>query len=289
MNSAYLRKNWLSEHILYKRSGARRQKYFSEKSLPDCNGTGNQVFSINGIGGNSVGHWQTARSVGIDSICEFARIIGMLAYSTILFDFDGTLTPSLPLWVQAFQYALEKYGIRMESTDVVSNCFYRSWDEIASSFQIPSVSDFRAHIHDGLDEAFIDAQLFDDAAEVLEQCRQNNIQLGIVTSGRRKVVQHFLKTHGLTDHFGAVVTADDVEHHKPHPAPVFMALSQLKSGTENCILIGDSQADLQAAEAAKIHKGLFYPSEHNIFYRIEELTFHRPHLVFHAYCELLQN
>jgi HAD superfamily hydrolase (TIGR01549 family) len=211
----------------------------------------------------------------------------MIRYSTILFDFDGTLTPSLPLWVKAFQYALDKYGIGLESPAVVQHCFYRSWEDIANSFEIPSIAEFRAHIHDGLDEAFVEAQLFEGAAGFLQTCRSQNVRLGIVTSGRRKVVQHFLKSHGLHDHFGAVVTADDVAQHKPHPAPVFMALDQLDSGVEQCILIGDSPADLLAAEAANIHKGLFYPHEHSMFYRVEDLIDHRPDLIFHAYSELL--
>jgi pyrophosphatase PpaX len=215
------------------------------------------------------------------------RITGMISYSTILFDFDGTLTPSLPLWVQAFQYAFDKFGITMDGGDVVRQCFYRSWDDIASSYGITSATDFRSHIHDGLDQAFLEAKLFDDVTEVLDTCRSHNVSLGIVTSGRRKVVDHFLKSHQLTEYFGAVVTADDVREHKPDPAPVFMALKQLKSSTEQCILIGDSQADLLAAQAANIHKGLFFPHEHGIFYRVEELVSYQPNLVFHAYSELL--
>lgn len=215
------------------------------------------------------------------------RITRMITYSTILFDFDGTLTPSLPLWVQAFQYAFDKFGIALDSADVVRKCFYRSWDDIASSYGINATQEFRSHIHDGLDNAFLEAKLFDDVAEVLETCRSHNVNLGIVTSGRRKVVHHFLQSHGLSDYFGAVVTADDVREHKPDPAPVFKALTELNGNAEQSILIGDSQADLLAAKAAKIHKGLFFPHDHGIFYRMEELVSYEPNLVFHAYSELL--
>ena len=52
------------------------------------------------------------------------------------------------------------------------------------------------------------------------------------------------------------------------------------------VLVGDSQADLMAAQAAGIEKGLFFPDEHHQFCNFDELASHEPHVIFHHYSEL---
>lgn len=210
-----------------------------------------------------------------------------MRYTTILFDFDGTLTPSLPLWQRAFQYAFEKYGHNMSGEEVISKCFYRSWHDIVSKFELPSVGEFSAHVHTGLEEAFADAYLFDGVAAVLEHFREKDMKLAIVTSSTRKVVDKFIKTHRIERYFESVVTADDITYFKPHPEPVHLALSVLQKDVNNCLMIGDSSADMLAAQAAGVHKGLFYPAEHAIFYKLDDLKQHDPHHIFHSYADIL--
>jgi pyrophosphatase PpaX len=209
-----------------------------------------------------------------------------LRYSTILFDFDGTLTPSLPLWVRAFQFAFAQYGVSVTGADVVRRCFYRSWASVVDEFALPSLADFSAYVETGLVEAFDDAVLFEGVTGFLEECRLQDVKLGIVTSSKRILVERFLERYGLSAQFAAVVTADDIIYHKPHPGPILMALSTLASTSEGSMFVGDSAADMLAAGAAGMDKALFFPDEHHEFYDFDELTSHEPHLVFHDYHQL---
>lgn len=38
-------------------------------------------------------------------------------YRAVLFDFDGTLAPSLPLWVKAYRIALEQCAVLIHNAD----------------------------------------------------------------------------------------------------------------------------------------------------------------------------
>lgn len=177
----------------------------------------------------------------------------------------------------------------MSDEEVVSKCFYRSWEEIVSRFSLPSVGEFSAHVHTGLEEAFADAYLFEGVGTVLEHCRGQGKKLGIVTSSTRKVVDKFIRMHRIDEYFESVVTADDITYFKPHPEPVFMALSILQRSIDDCLMIGDSSADMLAAQAAGVHKGLFYPDEHSVFYNFDDLKLHDPHHIFHSYADILAN
>jgi len=210
-------------------------------------------------------------------------------YSTVLFDFDGTLTPSLPLWVQAFRFTFAQFDRHMTDAEIIKSCFYRAWEHLVEEFQLPCPLEFTKFMKLGLTNAFEEAVLFPGVTETLNELANQNINLGIVTSSRRSIVNKFLTRHSLQHHFLTVVSEEDILQHKPHPEPVLLALARLNSPASNCVLIGDSSADMLAAEAAGIHRGLFLPNEHSAFYSFEALRGHRPEFIFHDYNQLAAN
>ncbi len=213
----------------------------------------------------------------------------MIKYSSILFDFDGTLTPSLPLWLKAYEFALEKSGIKLSAPEIVSACFYRDWQEIVDKFELASAAEFAENVHTGLEMAFVEATLFDGVLALLDKCKQSGTSMAIVTSSTRKVVAKFLDSHDLTQYFGAIVTADETVNFKPHPEPVFAALENIGGIAQESIFIGDSAVDMMAAHNAGVHKGLFYPFEHEPFVNLDDLRKHDPHFVFHTYNDISQH
>jgi beta-phosphoglucomutase-like phosphatase (HAD superfamily) len=100
-----------------------------------------------------------------------------MRYRSVVFDFDGTLTPSLPLWVKAFRIAIETYGIAMTDEEVIRKCFFRDWSDIATELRIESGNRLRDLVtHVGLREAFAEAELFPLAKAVIEHCRAHGME-----------------------------------------------------------------------------------------------------------------
>jgi pyrophosphatase PpaX len=209
-------------------------------------------------------------------------------YSTILFDFDGTLTSSLELWLQAFHYAFAKFGLKVTDDIIVRRCFYREFVDVVAEFNLPSSIQFGQLIREGLAIFFEEAKLFAGVQEILTNCANKNIKLAVVTSSPRIIVEKTLKNLEIDSFFQTIVTADDITNFKPHPEPVLLALERLQSKYDESLVIGDSQADMLAGQAAGIKTALFYPEVHTQFYDFQKLQETSPHFVFHHYDELEQ-
>ena len=57
-----------------------------------------------------------------------------MKFRAALFDFDGTLAPSLPLWVSAYQLALRSFGIEASDEEVLASCFFRDYADVAAHY-----------------------------------------------------------------------------------------------------------------------------------------------------------
>jgi HAD superfamily hydrolase (TIGR01549 family) len=208
-------------------------------------------------------------------------------YSTILFDFDGTLTPSLDLWIAGLRYAFQKFGLDPDDEAIIRDCFYRPFEEIVLRYKISSSDDFTKYVYAGISRSFEQARLFAGVVEVLEICRELGIKLGVVTSSPRSVVAKTLQNLGIASFFETIVTADDVSYRKPHPEPVLSALRNLGESADHCLLIGDSSADILAGQAARLKTALFFPPDHSRFYKYDELESLAPDFIFRHYDDIL--
>ncbi len=209
-----------------------------------------------------------------------------MPYQTILFDFDGTLTPSLELWLQAFQHALAHYERELPEKTIIQRFFYREYEEVADEFDLPSGPEFGRHVHEGLTLAFAAPQLYPGVRDVLEWCRASDIPLGLVTSSPRPQVMRALEALDIGRCFQAIVTGDDITHYKPHPEPVQKALAHLDADPAGALFVGDYTADVLAGHAAGTQTALFLPERHGRFYDFAALRATQPAFIFTDYQEL---
>ena len=209
-----------------------------------------------------------------------------MKYRAALFDFDGTLTPSLPLWVKAFRIALTTFGHEFSDEEIVQRFFYRDWVETAAELKIESYEALQREVHFGLQHAFQEAELYPQVLAILEACRRNGLQTALVTSAPRVVLDAVMPRLGLAESFDHVVCADDVRNFKPHPEPVLMSLSALIRAPHEAIMIGDSTADILAGKAAGTATALFMTDAHASFHHADSLRATEPDHIFVDHGEL---
>ena len=77
-------------------------------------------------------------------------------------------------------------------------------------------------------------------------------QLGLVTSGDRDRVLRQLRDFRLHRIFAAQVCSGDTRDRKPHPAPLRLALQQMRLKPGACVYVGDSPEDLEMARRARV-------------------------------------
>jgi HAD superfamily hydrolase (TIGR01509 family) len=207
-------------------------------------------------------------------------------YRAVLFDFDGTLTPSLPLWVRAYRIAMRSFGIELDDTEVIRRCLFKDWHIVAGAFELPSAEIVRRQVDVGLREAFLDAALFPHVLPLIDHCRSHGLQTALVTSSPRSLLAAVMPKLGLSDQFDFVVCGDDVKNYKPHPEPVLTTLRALQRLPHEAIMVGDATVDMLAGKAAGTATALFLPPEPSPFQSPAKLRATSPDHIFEHHHEL---
>jgi len=175
--------------------------------------------------------------------------------NTFLFDLDGTLLDSLELILESYHHTLEVHrGVRYDDevwiagigTPLRNQLGPYAEDAEDLEAMVATYRDYNFAHHDAL------IKPFDGIVEALEALSKNGTALGVVTSKGRTGAHRGLRHCGLDGYFQAVVAANDVERHKPHPEPVLHALELLDRGPEGTVFIGDSPFDMAAGRDAGV-------------------------------------
>jgi pyrophosphatase PpaX len=204
----------------------------------------------------------------------------------VLFDFDGTLTPSLPLWLRAYHLALDTFSLKLSDAEVLRRCFFRDWADVATDLGVCGEGELKAAVDIGLQQAFADAVLFPRARQLIEECRERGLKLALVTSSPRSLIGNVAVRLDVHHLFDFVICGDDVTNYKPHPEPVLRSLAALDCTAADAIMIGDSTADVLAGKAAGTRTALYMPDDHHLFHDAERLRGSNPDFIFKDHAEL---
>ena len=180
----------------------------------------------------------------------------------VIFDVDGVLLDSLESNTQFFQKLLALFGHRGPSLDE-----YRSmhnlpmWEVIKKMTGLTEKKDIEPiwrRGHDPIPGTDIKPGIPADAIKVLDELSAK-YKLAIVTGRiQGSIFKDDLKA--LEKYFAFAVGFEDTELHKPFPDPLLAAAKRLGLKPGECVYIGDSDTDVQAAIAAGM-KIVGYKSE----------------------------
>jgi pyrophosphatase PpaX len=204
----------------------------------------------------------------------------------VLFDFDGTLTPSLPLWLKAYHLALATFDLELSEPEVLRRCFFRDWSDVAADLGVCNEAQLKAAVDEGLQHAFAEAALFPKVRELIEQCRNSGMQTALVTSSPRSLIGNVAVRLDVHHLFDFVVCGDEVANYKPHPEPVLKTLAVLGCAPDSAVMIGDSTADILAGKAAGTRTALYMPDDHHRFHDSDRLRATNPDFIFKDHDEL---
>jgi pyrophosphatase PpaX len=207
-------------------------------------------------------------------------------YRAVLFDFDGTLAPSLPLWLKGYHIALGQLGLTLADEEVARRCLFRDWADVAADLDVCSAPELERHVKAGVQQAFAAAMLFPLAKALVEHCRFHGLQTALVTSSPREIVVAVMARLHLAEVFDFVICGDDVRNCKPHPEPLLTTLAALKRLPSEAIMVGDAHVDILAGKAAGTRTALFLPENHGGFHDIQKLRATEPDHIFADHCEL---
>jgi phosphoglycolate phosphatase len=168
----------------------------------------------------------------------------------VLFDWDGTLLDSYTADSAAYLAMFREMGIPWGLDELAQN-YSPNWYRVYRAAKLP-----RAR-WDAADRAWRkqyanhSPRLIAGVRRVLARVARRH-RLGLVTSGDRDRVARQLREFRLTRLFAARVCSGDTPQKKPHPAPLRLALRQIRLSPSECVYVGDSPEDLEMARRAGV-------------------------------------
>lgn len=174
-----------------------------------------------------------------------------MRYPTVLFDLDGTLIDSGAIILASFQHATQTVLAReIPDEDLVAAVGGSTIQEQMRSFDADRVDELVHAYREHNEPLHAELEAFPGVEDLLAQLSAEGRRLGIVTAKRRVTLDMALAVLPLERYFGAIVTSESTERHKPHPEPVLRALDLLGSEPGEAAFVGDSPFDVAAGKAA---------------------------------------
>ena len=182
-------------------------------------------------------------------------------FSCILFDLDGTLVDTVPDLAGAFNHVLEQNNLAPFSVEKVRNTVgfgaYKTIERCFAHYGLTIADDALEQAHDQFmhyysDNICVNSSLYPGVKAALEALKQANMRLCVCTNKTQQLSIDLLDHLGILHFFDAICGSDTVTNKKPHADHVLAAIHRAQGDPKEAILIGDSQADVDAAKAAAI-------------------------------------
>ena len=177
----------------------------------------------------------------------------------VVFDLDGVLVDSEPLFTQALNRVLAGVEARplseRENRSLIGTTVEHTWGAIMELRALPQPMDYYLERYDQVIPEIFEEELVlqPGAMRLVEEVRARGLPLGLATSSRRRWVDLELRVTGLGGMFDAVITGDEVEHGKPAPDIYLQTASRLGVAPQHCLAIEDSPSGVTAAVAAGMY------------------------------------
>lgn len=171
----------------------------------------------------------------------------------LIFDLDGTLADTMPLHFEAWKKAAEIMGVEY-SFEWLSACA-----GMPSSKIIEKLNREYNHSIDPQEFSVIKEEFFAKEMHKITEIKpvtdlvykyHNQIPMAVGTGGKRNIAQETMEILGLDKYIPILVSADDVNNHKPEPETFLKCAELMGVEPKFCQVFEDGLLGIQAAEKA---------------------------------------
>ena len=207
-----------------------------------------------------------------------------MRYKYFLFDWDGSLADTLPIWFAGFKKVFANHGIEVEYEKIGSEVI-GDWDGPAR-LGITNSEAFFAEVEAEVIEKLNSVTLNPGAMELLKKIKMEGGKIGIITASRKRWVKTALRNNGLRDLVDVFLGKEDVEFVKPDPEAIYKALKLMQGKPEETVMVGDNGKDIMAGRRVGVRTGLYFPDRYQEYYGKEGQTNFGPAFVFKDFGEM---
>lgn len=192
-------------------------------------------------------------------------------FSVLLFDWDGCLVNTLPVWLAAYKKIYQKYGVNPTTEEIVAKS-WGNWEKGPENFGLKNSKEVIAEVLNELNKNYAFAPFHVGVKETLDKLNNGQRKMALISSSTRKQIQNALHFLNAEKYFSFQVVKEDVKKYKPDPEGILKIIDFFKAKKEDCLMIGDAKTDVAAGKSAGIKTLLFYPAANWLFYRKEDVS-----------------
>lgn len=183
----------------------------------------------------------------------------------VLFDLDGTLIDSEPVYFESEKKFFAGYGINY-SEELNHNYIGRGamamLEEFETMFPDSPLTQIDMPEKLGLkDQAYLElahkkVKVFPAVLAFAKTLKDKGITIGIASGSSLKVITAMAESLGFLSLFSVIISAEEVKEGKPAPDVFLEAARRMGIEPTNCLVLEDSRNGLLAAKAAGMHSVL---------------------------------
>ena len=177
----------------------------------------------------------------------------------VIFDLDGVLVDSEPLYFKALNYVLQANSAvplkDEENRGLIGTTVEHTWTAVMQMRSLPLPLEYYIERYSERVAQEIEShmEVVAGATIIIKQARAEDIPIAVASSSFRKWVDQKLRVIGLGDQFDFVIAGDEIERGKPAPDIYLEAANRLAVPPGRCLAIEDSPSGISAAVAAGMY------------------------------------
>ncbi len=173
-----------------------------------------------------------------------------------IFDMDGLLIDSEPLWREAEVDVFGAVGVPLtedmcrQTTGLRHDAVVRYW-HARYPWDEPGLDELTETLLDAAQALIMErGELMPGAQRAIQDLHQRGLQLAIASSSPRSLIEAVVQKFDLGGFFSVLHSAEHEEAGKPDPAVYLSTMSLLGVAPQECVALEDSVSGMRAANAA---------------------------------------
>ncbi|MBN9300095.1 MAG: hexitol phosphatase HxpB [Filimonas sp.] len=177
---------------------------------------------------------------------------------TVIFDMDGLLIDSEPLWEEAAAEAFAAYNVKFTHEEYVQSTGLRTREFVEWWFRHFNIADSelenaeKAIIQLVIDKVREKGVMMPGVQYIFDFFKERNFKIGLASSSPLSLIELVTEICGIRPYLDAIASAEHLPYGKPHPQVYLDCAASLNVSPLQCICFEDSFNGMIAAKAARM-------------------------------------